>query len=101
MKFMGFDDKGEIWNEVILDYHIDEMGFHLSVQLSLSLQASDHWWCILIVVNDGRAAHMYCRNKVRWGIIIVNDGMSSLRHHLGCIGGQDGLRADSWIPHMD
>ncbi len=30
MKFVGFDDKGEIGNVVILDYHIDEMGFHLS-----------------------------------------------------------------------
>jgi hypothetical protein len=44
MKFVGFDDKGEIGNVVILDYHIDEMGFGLSVQLSLSLRASDHWW---------------------------------------------------------
>ncbi len=30
MKFVGFDDEKEIGNVVILDYHIDEMGFHLS-----------------------------------------------------------------------
>ncbi len=71
MKFVGFDDEGEIGNVVILDYHIDEMGFRLRVQLSLSPWASDHLWCIVIVVNDGRATRMYCRNKVRWCIIIV------------------------------
>jgi hypothetical protein len=32
MKFVGFDDKGEIGNVVTLDYHIDEMGFRLSVR---------------------------------------------------------------------
>jgi hypothetical protein len=27
MKFMGFDGKGAIKHEIILDYHIDEMDF--------------------------------------------------------------------------
>jgi hypothetical protein len=101
MKFVGFDDKEEIWNEVILDYHIDEMGFRLSAQLSSSPRASDHWWYAAIIGNDGRAARMHCRNTERWGVINVNDGASSLRCPLGCIRGQDGLSVDSWIPHMD
>jgi hypothetical protein len=42
MKFVGFDVEGEIWNEVVLDYHIDEMGFCLGMQLSSSPGAFDH-----------------------------------------------------------
>jgi hypothetical protein len=30
MKLVGFDDEGDIGNVVVLDYHIDEMGFRLS-----------------------------------------------------------------------
>ncbi len=101
MKFVGFDDEEEIRNVVVLYYHIDEMGFRLSEQLSLSPRASDHWWYIVIIVNDGGAARMYCRNKVRWCIIIINDCTSSLRHPLGCIGGQDGLSVNDPIPHMN
>ncbi len=55
---------------------------------------------MVIVVNDGGAAHMYWRNRVRWCIIIVNGDIFGLRRPLGCIGGQDGLGADSRIPHM-
>ncbi len=73
------------------------MGFRSSAQLSSSPRASGHWWCIIIIVNDGEAADMYCRNKVRWCVIIINDGTFSLRCPLGCIRGQDGLSADSWI----
>ncbi len=58
MKFVRFDVKGEIWNEVVLDYHIDEMGFRLDMQLSSSLRVFDNQWCIVIVVDDGRAACM-------------------------------------------
>jgi hypothetical protein len=101
MKFAGFDVKGEIWHEVILDYHIDEMGFRLGMQFNLSSWAFGNWWCIIIVVDDGRTACMYCWYRVRWGvIIIVNDDTSSLRCPWGCIGGQDGMSADSWIPHI-
>jgi hypothetical protein len=71
MKFLGFDDEGEIENVVVLDYYIDEMGFCSSAQLSLSPWVSDHWWCIVIVLNDGGATNMYCRNKVRWCAIII------------------------------
>ncbi len=90
MKFVGFDDKGEIGNVVIVDYHIDEMGFSSSAWLSLSLWVSDHWWRIVIIVNDGKAApmSMYMGNRVRWCIIIINDGTPSLRCPLHCIGGQ-------------
>jgi hypothetical protein len=42
MKFVGFDVEGEIWHEVILDYHTDEMGFCLGMQLNLSLWAFDN-----------------------------------------------------------
>jgi hypothetical protein len=102
MKFVGFDGKGEIWHEVVLDYHIGEEGFCLGTQLSSSLGACDNWWCIVIVVDYGGAARMYCWYRVRCGIlIIVNDGTSSLWCSWGYIGGQDGLSADSWIPHMD
>jgi hypothetical protein len=79
MKFVGFDVDGEIWHEVILDYHIDEMGLHLIMQLSSSPRAFDYWWCIIITMDDGGAARMYCWYRMRWGIIIiVNDGTSSL-----------------------
>ena len=101
IKFVGFDVEGEIWNEVVLDYHIVEIGFRSSAQLSANRWASGQWWCIVIVVNDGGAAHMYWRNKVRWGVIIINDATSSVRCPMGCIEGQDGLSMDSWIPHMD
>ncbi len=53
MKFVGFDVKGEIWHEVVLDYHIDEMGLRLSTQLSLSPRAFDNRWCIVVVVDNG------------------------------------------------
>ncbi len=79
MKFVGFDGEGVIWHEVVLNHHIDEMGFLLGMQLSLSSRASDNWWCIDIVVDDGKAAGMYSWHRVSWGvIIIVNDGMVSL-----------------------
>jgi hypothetical protein len=55
MKFVGFDIEGEIWNEVVLDYHIDEMGFRLDMS---SLRVFDNQWCIVIVVDDGGAARM-------------------------------------------
>jgi hypothetical protein len=79
MKFVGFDGKGAIWHEVVLNHHIDEMGFRLSMQLRSSLRKSDNWWCIVIVVDDGRAAGMYCWHRASWGVIIIlNDGMFSL-----------------------
>jgi hypothetical protein len=79
MKFVGFDGEGAIRHEIISNYHIDEMGFHLSMQLSSSLWASDNWWCIVVVVDDGGAAGMYQWHRARWGVvIIVNDGMFSL-----------------------
>jgi hypothetical protein len=53
MKFVGFGVKGEIWHEVVSDYHIDEMGFCSDPQLSSSPQAFDNRWCIVIVVDDG------------------------------------------------
>jgi hypothetical protein len=102
MKFVGFDGKGEIWHKVILDYHIDEMGFLSGTQSSSSSWAFDNQGCILIAVNDGEAPGMYCWYSVRWGLIsIINDGTSSLWCSWGCIGGQDGLSMDSWIPHLD
>ena len=67
MKFVGFDGEGAIQHEVVLDYHIDEMGFRSDTQLSLSLQAFGNWWCIVIVVDDGGVACMYCWYRVRWG----------------------------------
>jgi hypothetical protein len=45
MKFTGFDGKGAIRHEVILNYHIDEMGFRLGTQLSTSLWATDNQCC--------------------------------------------------------
>ncbi len=101
LKFVRFHDEGEIGNVLILDYYVDEMRFRLSVQLSLSLHASDYWWCIVTVVNDSGAGCNYWMNRVRWCVIVVNDGTSSLMHPLGCTGGQDGLSADSWISHID
>ncbi len=44
---------------------------------------------------------MYCWNKVRWCVIIIDDGISSLKRPLGCIGKQDELSVDSRMPHMD
>jgi hypothetical protein len=102
MMFVGFDVKGEIRHQVILNYHIDEMGFHSGTQLSSSLWVFDNWWCIVIIVDDGGASRMYCWYRVRWGIvIIVNDGTSSLWRPWGCIGGQDRLSPDSRVPPMD
>jgi hypothetical protein len=90
MKFVGFDGKGAIWHEVILNYHINEMRFCSSVQLSLSLRASDNWWCIVIVVDDGGAAGMYHWHRVSWGIlIIVNYGTFSLWSAQGGSRGQE------------
>jgi hypothetical protein len=70
------------------------MGFRTSVQLSLCPWASDPWQHIVIIVNDSRAARMYWRNGVRWCVIIANDGASSLRRPLGCIGRKDGLSSE-------
>jgi hypothetical protein len=79
MKFVGFDGKGAIWHEVVLNYHIDEMGFCSGMQLSLSLWAYDNWWWIVVVLYEGRAAGMYQWHRARWGVvIIVDDGTPSL-----------------------
>ena len=51
LKFVRFHDEGEIGNVLILDYYVDEMRFRLSVQLSLSLRASNHWWCVFKMVG--------------------------------------------------
>jgi hypothetical protein len=79
MKFVGFYGKGAIRHEVILDYHIDEMGFRLGTQMSSSPWAFGNWWCIVTVADDGVVACMYRWYRARWGIIIiVNDDTSSL-----------------------
>ncbi len=59
MKCVGFDGEGEIRYDVVLNYHIDEMGFHSGTELSSSLWASDSWWCIVVLLYESWPAGMY------------------------------------------
>jgi hypothetical protein len=82
MKFMGFDGEGALRHEVVLNYHIDEMGFRLGTQLSMSLQATDSWWCIVVVLYEGWLAGMrqWHVHRARQGFaFIVDDGTPRLR----------------------